>query len=263
MSKYKKELDEMTWSFSRVNSYKGCPYQFYLQYIEENKNGISNFYAELGSFMHHVLESVLKDEMKIEDAADYFVNNIDKHVFSEIKKSTADKSIEACIEYLATTNLEMLDGFEIVGVELKCEYTINDVYDQVGFIDLLIKHKEEGYYVVVDHKSSGYPLKKDGGVLKSKEEVFRDYKRQAYLYSTYIYGEYGEFPKQIWWNHFKENKVAKIDFNPDEYKEAIKWFVSTIGDIYQDSDFMPNQNYFTCNVLCDFREECVYNVYGE
>ena len=129
MSKYKKELDKMTWSFSRVNSYKGCPYQFYLQYIEENKNGISNFYAELGSYMHHILESILKNEMKIDDAAEYFINNLDSHVFSEIKKSTADKSIEACIEYLATTNLEMLDGFEIVGVELKCEYAINDTYN--------------------------------------------------------------------------------------------------------------------------------------
>ena len=100
-------------------------------------------------------------------------------------------------------------------------------------------------------------------MLKSKEDVFRDYKRQAYMYSTFVYGEYGEFPKQIWWNHFKENKVAKIDFDIEEYKDAIRWFVSTIGEIYQDNDFMPNKSYFTCNILCDFREECVYNVYDE
>lgn len=127
MSKYKKELDEMTWSFSRVNSYKECPYQFYLRYIEENKNGISNFYAELGSFMHHILENVLLKKINIEDAAEYFINNIDNHVFCEIKKSTADKAIEACIEYLATTDMDMLDGFEIIGVEMKCEYGINDL----------------------------------------------------------------------------------------------------------------------------------------
>jgi hypothetical protein len=100
-----------------------------LRYIEKNQNGFSNFYAELGSFMHHILEKVLRDEMKIENAADYFISNMDKHIFCEIKKSTADKAIEACIEYLANTNLEMLDGFEIVGVELRCEYTINDTYD--------------------------------------------------------------------------------------------------------------------------------------
>lgn len=262
MSKYKKELDEMTWSFSRVNSYKECPYQFYLQYIEENKNGVSNFYAELGSFMHHILEKILLKEMKVEDAAEYFVNNIDNHVFCEIKKSTADKAIEACIEYLAATDMEMLDGFDIVGVEMKCEYGINDL-NQVGYIDLLLKHKEEGYFVIVDHKSSGYPLKKDGGVLKSKETMFRDYKRQAYLYATYVYGTYGQFPKEIWWNHFKDNKIAKIEFDEDEYKEAVRWFVNTISEIYEDNDFMPNMNYFTCNVLCDFREECVYHVYGE
>lgn len=263
-SKYKKELDDMTWSFSRVNSYKSCPYQFYLKYIENNKNGISNFYAELGHFMHEILESVLKNQMDIDDAANYFVENVDKHVFAEIKQSTENKAYDACIEYLAETNLEMLEGYDIVGVELQCMYDIKEDIHYVGYIDLLLRHSVEGFYVIVDHKSSAYPFKKNGGgVLKSKEESFTDYKRQAYLYSRYVFEEYNEFPKYIWWNHFKDNKIAKIKFDKAEYDEAIRWFTDTIDEIYRDNDFLPNMNYMNCNVLCDFREECEYHVYGE
>ena len=262
MSRYKNKLDEMTWSFSRVHSYETCPYQFYLNYVAKNKYGISNFYAELGHFMHEVLEKVLRKELKLEDAATYFVNNLDANISNFVKQSTMDRSIDACIDYLAETDLEMLDGFEIVGVELKCRYSLQEEIDYIGFIDLLIKHKEEGYYVIVDHKSSGYPLKKNGEVLKNEEENFQSYKRQIYLYSKYVFEKYGEYPKELWWNHFKANKVVKIPFDLDEYHEAQNWFMETIANIYKDEDFLPNMSYMQCNVLCDFREECEYQLYG-
>lgn len=261
---FKEKLDGMTWSFSRVNTYKECPYQFYLKYIEKNENGISNFYAELGHFMHEILEGILLGKIALEDAAEYFDEYVDKCVFSEIKKSTGEKAYEACIDYLATTDLEMLDGYDIEGVELKCVYDFRESTHYIGYIDLLLRHKTNGYYVVVDHKSSAYPFRKDGsGVLKSKEGIFQDYKRQAYLYSRYVYEHYGKYPRYIWWNHFKDQKIAKIDFNIDEYNEAMKWFGDTIDQIYQDNDFLPDMSYVKCNVLCDFREECEYHLYED
>lgn len=263
MNRYKEKLDAMTWSFSRVHSYETCPYQFYLQQIEKNQYGISNFYAELGHFMHEVLENILLGNLELKDAANYFVEHIDENIFNYVKQSTMDKSIDACIEYLASTDFELLEGFEIVGVELKCEYDFEESIPYIGYIDLLLKHKEDGHYVIVDHKSSGYPLKKNGDVLKSEIESFTAYKRQIYLYSRYVYEKYGVYPEELWWNHFKANKVVKIQFDKEEYEESQEWFRNTIAEIYKDQDFLPNMSYMQCNVLCDFREECEYQLYGD
>lgn len=206
--------------------------------------------------MHEVLENILLGNLELKDAATYFVEHVDANIFNFVKQSTMDKAIDACIDYLATTDFEMLDGFDVVGVELQCEYDLDEDISYIGYIDLLLKHKEDGYFVIVDHKSSGYPLKKNGDILKNELENFTAYKRQIYLYSRYVYEEYGVFPKELWWNHFKANKVAKIQFDEDEYNEAQEWFKKTIAEIYEDEDFLPNMSYMQCNVLCDFREEC-------
>lgn len=46
LGSYKKMLDEMIWSFSRLHLYEVCPYAFYLKYILKML-GVSNFYAEM------------------------------------------------------------------------------------------------------------------------------------------------------------------------------------------------------------------------
>lgn len=252
----------MEYSFSRVSSYDICPQQFYLKYIEQNKYGINNFYAEVGKLMHYVLEKILDGSLELDNASMYFAKNIKNYVFTRVKESTMDKTYDACISYLVNLDMDFLSGYRIIGVEIRCNYMIDDNISFLGYIDLLVQNEQTKDYILIDHKSSKYPLKKDGSVLKSEQENFEHYKRQIYLYSHYVFLKYGKYPTELWWNHFKSNKIVKIPFDIHEANQALEWFMDTIKKIYNDETFLPKPSYMQCNVLCDYREECEYKKYG-
>lgn len=262
MSSYKEIIDKMRWSFSRLNTFDTCKYSFYLGYIINDDDlylSESNFYAEAGSFMHEILEKIFSREMTPDEAARYFVDGFDRAVTYKVKKSTMDKTFELCAEYLCSEDFSWIDDYDILGVELKVDLKISG-YDFIGYIDLLLRDKADGKLIVVDHKSATYPLKSDGSVKKNSEHSFNAYKKQMYLYCHAVKEKYGEFPKAIIWNHFKEFKFAAIPFDHAEYEETMRWFTDTIRRIENEEDFDPTLEYFYCNNLCSFRSSCEYCV---
>lgn len=251
----------MRWSYSRLTSFGQCKYEFYLNYIihdDEQYLAEGNYYAELGSFVHEILAKIFDKKLTPDEASQYFADNYDSNVCYEVKKSTMEKSYEACADYFSSVDFGWLNDYEILGVELEMNFQIND-HPFIAFIDLLLRDKKDGKIIVVDHKSTQYPLKSNGEVKKNSQESFLKYKRQMYLYAYAIKERYGEFPKEIWWNHFKDGgKWVKIPFNEDEYKEAVNWFSDTVSAIVNEENFEPTLEYFYCKNLCNFRNCCEY-----
>ena len=89
MSEYNFLIDNMIWSFSRLNSFCICKYEWYLQYIEEAE-GTNNFYAEFGKFCHKILEMYAKGELGLFELSDYFVEHYDEEVKEFVYHKTAD-----------------------------------------------------------------------------------------------------------------------------------------------------------------------------
>ena len=261
MNEYKENIDDMRWSYSRVTCYDHCPYSFYLKYIINDDSQYlaeGNFYAEIGSYVHSILEKIFNGELTVDDAPQYYMEHYDDNVFYTTRQSAMDKAYESCADYFASVDFEWLKDFEILGVEKEINISING-YRFVGYIDLLLRHNETKEIYVVDHKSSAYPFKKDGkSVLKKSENDFKKYCRQMYLYCKAIQDEYGEYPKWIVWNHFKDQKIAKIPFIEEEYYEALQWFIETISRIESDTNFEANVEFFYCTQLCEFRSNCEY-----
>ena len=258
MSQYSFMIDNMVWSFSRINSFNVCPYEWYLQYIE-GLQGENNFYAEFGTYCHKILEKYEKGELGIFDLADYFVDHFDEEIKSNV--SNPEKYIELGKSYFENIDLD-LGNYEVLGIEKKCDFELEG-RKFTGFIDLLLKDKETGEIVLIDHKSSKYPLGKRGGVLKSEAEKFDQYKKQLYIYCTQVYNEYGVFPTKIGWNYFKDQKWLVLDFVKEEYDEAIKWALKTIVEINDTEYFAPNPSFYYCANLCRFRNSyCEFKNYG-
>lgn len=266
MNDYEYKINQMVWSYSRLSTFEQCRYSFYLKYIVENDDEYlaeGNYWAEVGSFMHEILERVFKGEMCIDDAAEYFVNHYDDYVLYDTKSSIMEKTYDACLSYLEEEDLSWLDEYEVIGVELEVEFKIEG-HPFKGFIDLLLKHKETGELVVLDHKSAAYPLSsKTGKLLKANEKSFISYKKQMYLYCNAVNQLYGRFPKWIVWNHFKAQKFVTIPFDQKEYDQAIAWFVDTIQCIREEKDFPETMDYFYCHNLCEFRNSCEYKLYED
>lgn len=259
---YSNEIDGMRWSYSRVTAYEQCPYEWYLHYIVQDEDEYpeeQNYFAQVGGFVHKILAKVFDGKLNADDAFNYFIENFDYNVTTTTYGNIMDSTYEKCAEYFSDADSikNLVGNCDIVGVEQKAEFELEG-RKFIGFIDLLLRDKYDNRFVVVDHKSGEYPFKANGEV-KANAKSFDKYKKQLYLYAHWVHEKYGEFPKTLAWNHFKDGgKVASIQFDEDEYKDAISWFTSEIERIKQDEDFEPKKDYFYCNNLCAFRNSCEY-----
>lgn len=251
----------MRWSYSRLSCFKNCPYEFYLNYIVNDPDTYpneGNFYAENGSLVHEALEKYFKGELTLDEASAYYVDQFDEQIFNTVRKSIMDKKFEACADYFATVDFDWLKDYEILGVELELHFKIAGK-EFIAYIDLLIRDKESGDIIVIDHKSAACPVGKSGKVLKNHKETFESHKRQGYLYACAVEQNFGCFPRYLVWNHFADGgRFMEVPFNEEEYDKVIDWAANTIWEIEHEKDFKPTLNFFYCTQLCGFRNSCEY-----
>ncbi len=260
---YKKLIDNMTFSFSRLRAFEQCKYEWYMNYVlQDVYEKEQNFYAGFGSFCHKLLESILKGYMDFEEAISYYQNNFytDIDCF-DISDSIKENYFYLGLDYFANADFDWLNAYEVLGIEKKCVFTFEGK-KFIGYIDLLIREKSTQNIIIIDHKSSEYPLSSKGKVLAKEKSSFESYKKQLYLYSEAIYQEHGSYPTKLCWNYFKTQKWLSIPFVHKEFEAAKKWALGVISMIYNERDFLPAENWFYCNHLCSYRNSCDYKLMG-
>lgn len=261
----KEILDNTKWSFSTLHMYEECPYSFYCKKLDDEKIGIGNFYAEAGIFAHEISADLFSSKITLDEAIDTWINTYNDRICSDIKESTKEKKYYEMIDYLSSLDLSRMEKYEVLEIENRSEWTLGK-YKMVGFIDMLIRDISTQEIILIDHKSAGKFLKKDGTPLKNQASSFEAYKKQMHLYCMPIFEKYGDFPSKIVWNHFFAQEVTCIPFVEEEYVAAQKWAKDTIKKIHKDKVFKAHcfneevykDNYVKCRYLCDYREDCEY-----
>ena len=252
-------LDTMTWSFSRLNSFYNCPYEWFLHYIQCNKSE-NGFFGEYGSFIHEILEKYANGELSLFELNQYYEERFNEAIphdappnkYVDIRQSYFDKGLE----YLNNIDL-ILDNYDVLGVEKKVEFQIAG-RDFVGYIDLLVRDKITGELIIIDHKSASIKILKNGNISKTDQKHFLEFKRQLYLYSIAVIKEFGPVSK-LKWNMFKDQKWIEIPWKKEEYDEAIKWVEDTLKLIENEKEWLPKQEFYYCNYLCGQRNHaCEY-----
>jgi hypothetical protein len=259
MSEYGFIVDTMRWSFSRLNSYYNCPYEWNLKYIE-CVEAEDNFFNQYGKLQHKILEKYSKGEMTLFELPQYYEDNFNEEItleapynkYTDIRQSYYNKGLE----YL--NNLDfILDEYEILGIEKEIKFKIGK-YELVGYIDLLLRDKK-GRIIIIDHKSANIKILKSGKVSKTDLKHVEEFKRQLYLYSMAIHNEYGVFPRYLKWNLFNNQTWLEMKFNNKKYKKTLKWAFVTIKKIEEEILWLPNPDYYYCYNLCGFRNKaCPY-----
>ena len=254
-------LDTMTWSFSRLNSFYNCPYEWKLRYIDCNKSE-NGFFGEYGSLIHKILEKYEKGELSLFELNDYYEEHFSESVphdappnkYVDIKQSYYEKGLD----YFNNIDLD-LDKYEVLGVEKEVRFQIAGK-NFVGYIDLLLKEQETGKIIILDHKSASIKILKNGKVSKSDQEHVREFIRQLCLYAIPIIEEYGHVD-ELWWNLFKDKNWLKMPFNKEDYDEAIQWAEDTLKLIETEKEWLPNPDFYYCNYLCGQRNHaCDYKL---
>lgn len=263
---FKEKIDQMRWSYSRINSYDQCPKMFYLTYIDKDKSKeLDSAFSQWGDLCHELLDEYAKGnlmECELGDAYEEKYPEFMTELFPPNKWSDLNETY-----YLNGKDyFNDFDGFpenwEIIGSEIEVELCI-DGFQVVGYIDLLVRDKSDGKLIVVDHKSKSK--------FKNPEEQ-EHYSYQLYFYSQWVFENYGEYPKQLIFNMFRARKFVIIPFSNNNLEKAKQWLLKNIGKIYEDEDFKDKveisyllknkeipeylQPDFFCSQLCSVRYRC-------
>ena len=235
----------MQYSYSKLTSFYECPYAFY-RYYQLHEEGEGNLFATYGILVHSILERYAKGELQLDDLVKEFDSSfeleIDKPIYMYGKDLTPSYYAKGITFF---SNFKGFWGLKPLESEYKFEVELGQ-NTFVGVIDL-VAEDDNGDLIIIDHKSSSKFSRKD---LKSKA-------RQLYLYALAAYKKYGRFPTQLWFNHFKNDYIEKIQFNQEDYDEAIEWALHTMTLIESCFDFKPNNSdKFYCGFLCDYRNDC-------
>ena len=219
-----------------------------MQYIDDEP-GVRNAFAEYGTFVHSVLEKYYKGKISLFDLAEYYKDHYDENVTVEFPRfgmtDLAESYYNSGLRYFDEYEDPFSDNDEVVAVEKKVKMEMSG-YPFTGIIDLVLRNRQTGDITIVDHKSHNF---------KSKKEV-AEYARQLYLYAEIVKREFGEYPKRLTFNTFRNGQVISMDFEIEKVAEVQKWFVDTIAQIYADEEFAPKKDTTFCNTICSVRRSC-------
>lgn len=259
--------EEIVWSYSRINF--TCKYNWYKTYVLGDR-GENNFFGELGSALHELMEDHANGITTAEEVTEAFDNSF---------YDMATTPTVGDFDYYASAYNKMWDYFhrskfwkgEVVFAEKELNFTLPSGEKFKGFIDLGLNPKALDF---IDHKSSAG--------FKEHEKEKKVY--QQYLYAYGFHQETGEYPKRLIWDFFKlPNEPFIVEFNYDDMMKAVEWAENQIKTLRKlmllskkmdivglwmpDINYPPedpiasprakNRNFF-CLQLCNHRNSCLF-----
>lgn len=218
-----------------------------LQYIDK-KPSDGNFFSDYGTFGHELLERWAKGEVKATALASEYDDLYHLSVTHDpppFPRGMAEKYYDAGSAYFRD-----FDGFgaewEILSVEERFQITIRG-HCVIGIADLVLRNKESGAIVVIDHKSKSK---------KSMDKEIDLYRHQLYIYALFVKQKYGVFPEKIVFNMFKEGYLIEECFDERCLKETEDWVADVIRMIEADEGYEARPNEYFCRFLCGVSGFC-------
>lgn len=252
-------IENMRFSYSRLNSFYDCAYCWKLQYIDENK-GEDGFFSQYGTLAHNLLEKYAKNELSLFELSPQYEENYSKFVTFKAPPNPhvdlGEKYYNIGKEYF--DNFTGFDDYEVLAVEKEVEFKINNIR-MCGYIDLLAKNKI-GKLAIIDHKSADLKPRSNRKKATKTDEKLDAYLRQLYLYSIPVFEEYGEYPEELNFNAFRSGIWIREPFEISKLEEAKQWVLDTVNLIKAEIKWLPKSDEFFCRHLCSMRSKCEYKV---
>lgn len=248
---YEPLIRDMTWSFSRLNTYRACPQQWYLHYLMDEPDE-ELFYSSFGSFCHELIARYYSGELGREELLPEFLCGFPNRVLGERPSDKIERRyLDQGADYF-----EHFEPFpyETLAVEQPVDFAVRGL-KFTGIIDYLGRDKD-GSIVLIDHKSADLKPYSGRGKPTKDDLKLRDTFRQLYLYSIWVREQYGEYPKLMILNCFRTGKQIADFFSPATLEEAEQWALAAHKAVLKDSDFLPTDEYYYCRYICGQHKNC-------
>jgi hypothetical protein len=149
-------------SYSKYSLYKDCGHRYYLENIIEAPDFIPSIYAYFGDAIHDSLRKGIEHKLNEEERINNFVYVFKKLVMDNLQgypdfnkqKEFTNQGIEI-LKLIPTERLS--EKYIFIGAEELIVETMYNNYSFVGFIDLILKNKLTGKYIIIDWKTSTFP----------------------------------------------------------------------------------------------------------
>ena len=249
---YRPLIEDMEFSYSRLKSFKDCPYRWYLQYIR-NQPQEPTFFASFGVFVHELIARKIQGEPTDRLALEYLTGFRGRVRGPPPNTKVFNSYFQAGLEAIRRP-LEL--PCKALEVETRYHFQVEEMPIQ-GVVDL-IGRSEDDAFVIVDHKSRA--LKPRSGRKKPTkyDQELDEYLRQLYLYAIPIFEKYGELPSELVFNCYRSGDTIREPFTPEGFSDAKQWALGTYHEILDASDFPPDIEFFKCSYLCQQKSNCEY-----
>jgi len=210
-----------------------------------------SIHLHFGNAIHAAAEGTIEDGWGPEKRAKFFKHDFKKKMADTMKDTEDYKQVEDFVKQginiLYRIDFgKLLEEYDIVSVEEPLYEVIFDNFHFKGFIDLVLRHKKTGRYLIVDWKTAG---EKWNMYWKMKDKIFL---MQMRLYK-YFWARKNNVPiddidtQYIVLERLKNKKdpnsgfggieVVPMPSNKQEIMAALKLMSSTIKNIHIDQDF--------------------------
>lgn len=261
-------------SFSEFSKYKSCGHRHliekYLKLVEEPPS----IHLIFGNSIHKAIELGIKELAPVDERVLIFREDFYKEMHDKLHDTPEMADFndfmaqgENIIRYLSTESI--IKKYEIIGVEFALYEQLYGPFYFKGFIDLIVRDRKTGRYVIIDWKTSGeaWDVNK-----KKKDQIFM---AQMRLYK-YFYARKNNIPldqidcKYVVLNRLKNKKYPEMGLgelqsveiysNQNDIKESILNVAEVIRKIHIENKFEKaklNDQKKNC-FFCPFKDNTFY-----
>lgn len=246
-------IDLMRWSYSRINAFLQCPYQFYLKYMDLTEEA-PMFFSEYGSLIHDIFAAYYSGRVSKSDSLnDYFIR-----FPSEAIGACPSDSIRLSYFKQGTESIRALSPIDgrVISTEQLVRFS-DDGKRFIGFVDMIYEDKD-GALCILDHKSRALKPRSNRKKKTKTDEELDQYLRQLYLYSIPVTSAFGRTPDFLEFNCYRTGVRIKEPFCIEKLEETRRWAHDTIEAIGREKDWRPDLDFWRCKYLCGFCDQCEY-----
>lgn len=238
-------------SYSEFSKYMECGHRHLIEKYLKIAQDKTSIHLIFGNAIHGAIESGIKNKKNKDERIEHFRYNFTKGMNDELKDDVSFKMLdeflaqgEHIIRILALEKIE--EKYEIISVEEPLYEKLHGIYHFKGFIDLVLRNKENLRYLITDWKTSTEPWDVSK---KKRDEVFMG---QMRLYK-FFYGRKFNIPfdqidcKYVVLNRLKSKKLPELGFggmqpveiysNLDDIEKSVLMVSETVKNIHVDRKF--------------------------
>jgi len=238
-------------SYSEFSKYMECGHRHLLDKFLGLTEDLPSIHLIFGNAIHSALEVGIKNKLPQQGRIEHFRYKFTKDMNDNMKEqpdfNKLDEFIAQGENIIRILSIEkLIEKYEVLSVEEPLYEKLHAQYRFKGFIDLVLRNKENGRILVIDWKTSTEPWDVNK---KKKDEVFVT---QMRLYK-YFYARKFSIPmemidcKYIVLNRLKSKKLPELGFgslqpveiysNLNDIEESIIMVAETVRHIHIDRVF--------------------------